>query len=160
MNKKSIVILGIVVAFCIGVLSGLLLNMNKVSANEEKAVKSENKAVEIDAVAYKCDMIEKEIREEYGDFNVYTSTELTEDTENARYKNLLENRMNSEKVIVERTKGTVLNEDMDGEAEGYYISYRSVPDAQPGDEVITYLVYNPATNYIDDIIERYDVVVK
>lgn len=160
MNKKSIVILGVVVAFCIGVLSGFLLNMNKVSVNEEKAVKIENKAVEIDSVAYKCDMIEKEIQEEYGDFDVYTSTELTEDTENARYKNLLENRMNSEKVIVERTKGTVLNGNMDGEAEGYYISYRSVPDAQPGDEVITYLVYNPATNYIDDIIERYDVVIK
>ena len=100
----------------------------------------------------KCEEIEKEIIEEYGDFEMFSTSELTGE--------MLENRMNGDKVIVERTKGIVLDDELNGSAEDHYISYRSVEGAQPGDEIITYLVYNPATSYIDDIIERYDVIVK
>jgi len=96
--------------------------------------------------------IEKEIIEEYGDFEMFSTSELTGE--------MLENRMNGDKVIVERTKGIVLDDELNGSAEDHYISYRSVEGAQLGDEIITYLVYNPATSYIDDIIERYDVIVK
>lgn len=39
---------------------------------------------------------------------------------------MLENRMNGDKVIVERTKGIVLDDELNGSAEDHYISYKSV----------------------------------
>lgn len=157
----------VIVALCVAIL-GVLLMGCKISSNNKKAVKNENtafsevlEAEELEAeqpeavkdeTVLKCEEIEKEIIEEYGDFEVFSTSELTGE--------MLENRMNGDKVIVERTKGIVLDDELNESAEDHYISYRSVEGAQPGDEVITYLVYNPATSYIDDIIERYDVIVK
>lgn len=51
--------------------------------------------------------------------------------------------------------GEVLNPPKDG---GYYISYASVEDARKGDLIITYCVYNPYSNYEDDVIERWDFI--
>ncbi|MFQ7494916.1 hypothetical protein [Faecalibacillus intestinalis] len=51
--------------------------------------------------------------------------------------------------------GKVLNPPEDG---GYYISYTSVADARKGDTIITYCVYNPYSNYDDDVIERWDFI--
>ena len=51
--------------------------------------------------------------------------------------------------------GTVLNPPEDG---GYYISYKSVKGARKGDTIITYCVYNPYSNYDDDVIERWDFI--
>ena len=121
-----------------------MLEAEELEVEQSEAVKDET--------VLKCEEIEKEIIEEYGDFEMFSTSELTSE--------MLENRMNGDKVIVERTKGIVLDDELNGSAEDYYISYRSVEGAQPGDEIITYLVYNPATSYIDDIIERYDVIVK
>ena len=158
----------VIVALCVAILGVLLTGCGKLLNDNKKAVKNGNtafsevlEAEEMEAeqpeavkdeTTLKCEEIEKEIIEEYGDFEMYSSSELTGE--------MLEKRMNGDKVIVERTKGIVLDDELNGSAEGYYISYRSVEGAQPGDEVITYLVYNPATSYIDDIIERYDVIVK
>lgn len=79
----------------------------------------------------------------------------------------LEHRSGSGEVIVERCVGRVLNENLDGVIldapdAGNYISYRSYQGNDPiceGTLMITYLVYNPETNYCDDIIDRYDCVV-
>lgn len=153
----------VIVALCVAILGVLLMGCGKISSNNKKTVKSKNtafsevlEAEELEAVkdetVLKCEEIEKEIIEEYGDFEMFSTSELTGE--------MLENRMNGDKVIVERTKGFVLDDELNGSAEDHYISYRSVEGAQPGDEIITYLVYNPATRYIDDIIERYDVIVK
>lgn len=158
----------VVVALCVSILGVLLMGCGKLSSNNKKAVKNENTAfsevleaeeLEVeqpetvkDETTLKCEEIEKEIIEEYGDFEIFSTSELTSE--------MLENRMNGNKVIVECTKGIVLDDELNGSAENYYISYRSVEGAQPGDEIITYLVYNPATSYIDDIIERYDIIVK
>lgn len=79
----------------------------------------------------------------------------------------LEHRSGSGEVIVERCIGKVLNENLDGVIldapdAGNYISYRSYSGNDPiceGTLMITYLVYNPETNYCDDIIDRYDCVV-
>ena len=64
-----------------------------------------------------------------------------------------------ERIIVKVTdnekNGTVLNPPVDG---GYYISYASVDDAEIGDTIITYCVYNPFSNYDDDVIERWDFI--
>ena len=58
-------------------------------------------------------------------------------------------------VTDNKKNGKVLNPPVDG---GYYISYASVDDAEIGDTIITYCVYNPYTNYDDDIIERWDFI--
>ena len=59
------------------------------------------------------------------------------------------------KVTDNEKNGTVLNPPVDG---GYYISYASVKGARKGDLIITYCVYNPYSNYDDDIIERWDFI--
>lgn len=59
------------------------------------------------------------------------------------------------KVTDNEKNGTVLNSPVDG---GYYISYASVDDAEIGDTIITYCVYNPYSNYDDDVIERWDFI--
>lgn len=59
------------------------------------------------------------------------------------------------KVTDNEKNGTVLNPPADG---GYYISYASVADAEIGDTIITYCVYNPYSNYDDDVIERWDFI--
>lgn len=63
-------------------------------------------------------------------------------------------------VYVERIVGKVVNSNMDGlTTNGHYMSYRSLRGyAHKGDEVATYCVYNPFSNAIDDVIDRFDVV--
>lgn len=59
-------------------------------------------------------------------------------------------------IVTDNEKnGKVLNPPEDG---SYYISYASVADAEIGDLIITYCVYNPYTNYDDDVIERWDFI--
>ena len=59
------------------------------------------------------------------------------------------------KVTDNKKNGKVLNPPKDG---GYYISYASVKGARKWDLVITYCVYNPFSNYDDDVIERWDFI--
>ena len=81
---------------------------------------------------------------------LYDSSELTED--------VLANRQG--KLIIEKCIGTVIDDEKNGSLEdGSYISYADV-DYVKGDTVITYLIYNPNTNYIDDVIDRIDFVQK
>lgn len=81
---------------------------------------------------------------------VYDSSELTED--------ILANRQG--KLIIEKCVGTVTDDEKNGNLEdGSYISYESV-DCTKGNTIITYLIYNPETNYTDDVIERFDYVQK
>lgn len=63
-------------------------------------------------------------------------------------------------VYVERIVGKVVNSNMDGlTTNGHYMSYRSLRGyVHKGDEVVTYCVYNPFSKAIDDIIDRFDVV--
>lgn len=59
------------------------------------------------------------------------------------------------KVTDNEKNGKVLNPPENG---GYYVSYASVEDARKGDIIITYCVYNPYSNYDDDVIERWDFI--
>lgn len=63
-------------------------------------------------------------------------------------------------VYVERIVGKVVNSNMDGlTTNGHYMSYRSLRGyVHKGDEVVTYCVYNPFSKAIDDVIDRFDVV--
>ena len=159
----------VIVALCVAILGVLLMGCGKTSSNNNKAVKNENTAfsevleteeheaeqpdIEKSKTELECEAIEREIAEEYGSFELYNTSDLPLE--------MLENRMEwSEKVIVEKTIGKVLDDDLNGEAEDFYINYSCVPGVKAGDEVISYFVYNPATNYCDDIIERYDIIVE
>ena len=74
----------VIVALCVAILGVLLMGCGKISSNNNKAVKNENtafsevlEAEELEAeqpeavkdeTVLKCEEIEKEIIEEYGDF--------------------------------------------------------------------------------------------
>lgn len=71
----------------------------------------------------------------------------------------IENR--NGKVVVEVIEATVLDDEGNGEYSyndySYNINYD--PDVyHKGDKVVTVFVYNPDTNYTDDIIIRYNVM--
>ena len=59
------------------------------------------------------------------------------------------------KVTDNKKNGKIINPPKNG---GYYISYKSVKGARKGDLIITYCVYNPYSNYDDDVIERWDFI--
>lgn len=65
-------------------------------------------------------------------------------------------------LYIERIVGQVVNKRLDGRtSDGYYISYKSLKGkAHKGNVVITYCVYNPYTHWIDDINERYDIIIR
>lgn len=87
---------------------------------------------------------------------VIDCNDLTEEMLTTRKENSI---MYIERIIGKVTdnekNGTVLNPPVDG---GYYISYASVKGARKGDLIITYCVYNPFSNYDDDVIERWDFI--
>ena len=59
-------------------------------------------------------------------------------------------------IVTDNAKnGKILNTPEDG---GCYISYDRVEDARKGDLIVTYCVYNPYTNWEDDVIERWDFI--
>lgn len=63
-------------------------------------------------------------------------------------------------LYIERCVGTVTTSQMDGiTTNGNYISYRCLKGkAHPGDVIVTYLVYNPNTRWIDDVTDRCDAI--
>ena len=62
--------------------------------------------------------------------------------------------------LVEKFQGVALNKVDGRDPNGYYISYKYVKGVRKGSKVITYLVYSKNNNEPDDIIARYDVVIK
>ena len=70
----------------------------------------------------------------------------------------LENR--NGKIIIEVSSGTVLDDEGHGrDICGYYIKYDS-ERFSAGNEVQSVFVYNPETNYIDDIVSRTDTLIQ
>lgn len=63
------------------------------------------------------------------------------------------------KIIIQVVQGTVISDNGDGKLDtGGYIKYDA--DLKQGDRVETVLVYNPATNYTDDVMYRADTLIK
>ena len=70
----------------------------------------------------------------------------------------LENR--NGKIVIEVSSGTVLDDAGNGQDIcGYYIKYDS-ERFSAGDQVQSVFVYNPETNYIDDIVSRADTLIQ
>ena len=63
------------------------------------------------------------------------------------------------KIIIQVVQGTVVSDNGDGELDtGGYIKYDD--DLEMGDRVDTVLVYNPATNFDDDVMYRADTLIE
>ncbi len=63
------------------------------------------------------------------------------------------------KIIIQVVHGTVISDNGDGELDtGGYIKYDA--DLKQGDRIETVLVYNPATNFDDDVMYRADTLIK
>jgi hypothetical protein len=99
---------------------------------------------------------------------VYNSADLTAE--------ILENRNGD--LIIEKIYGIVIDAEGNGKIlEGnedfkkahnreynsiaehnHYISYKRVAEAEQGDIILTYCIYNPDSSYTDDIIFRFDYI--
>lgn len=80
------------------------------------------------------------------------------DSDHEKLLDALENR--NGKIIIEVSSGTVLDNEGNGrDICGYYIKYDS-EKFSAGDQVQSVFVYNPETNYIDDIISRTDILIQ
>ena len=111
---------------------------------------TQNSAIRLEEVDYlETEELFLSEMEENGltNYELYDSSELTAD--------ILESRKGT--TIIERCIGFVTNGQtgdgaiLNAADKNYnYISYRSI---------VTYLIYNPDNNYIDDITERYDFVI-
>lgn len=92
------------------------------------------------------------------DYELYDASELSLET--------LENR--SGKTIIERCISVVTNGktgdgkllNFESKYGGYYISYNCILDeVRDGTVVLSYMIYDPLTNFSDDIMERHDFVI-
>ena len=97
------------------------------------------------------------------EMNYADSLDLAEIIDSSELSNEeLENR--NGKLIIERVIGVV--DDAETGAghvlnnENFYISYKRVDGISNGNVICSYFVYNPDTNYIDDIIMRFDYVIE
>ena len=114
----------------------------------------------ISANASSCESARSNLKVFTGDFDVnhkqavelWKTEDLTMDIKTSR----------KGKVLIEKTIGVCLNKNGDGAVIGTdkytYINYKCVEEVSPGDIVCTYCVYNPESNYEDDIIARGDVI--
>lgn len=97
----------------------------------------------------------RELVDEMETIKIYDSADLTME--------MLQNRNGN--IIIEKCIGVVTDEDKNGKLlncanpEYYYISYKSVENANVGDVILTYFVYNPDNNIEDDILYRFDSII-
>lgn len=121
---------------------------------------TQNSAIRLEEVDYlETEELFLSEMEENGltNYELYDSSELTAD--------ILESRKGT--TIIERCIGFVTNGQtgdgaiLNAADKNYnYISYRSIDQEYcDGTVILTYLIYNPDNNYIDDITERYDFVI-
>ena len=143
--RKKFLVLSMITMIATGVFSGC-----NIKAVEPVKVEAAEKLVEVGSLDFY-----RELSEEIGAIEIVDSAGLSlEDLENRKGK-----------IIIEKCIGVVENSDGDGrvlncaDPDYYYISYRSVEDFQEGDTILTYFIYNPDTNYTDDILERFDYVI-
>lgn len=143
--RKKFLVLSMITMVTTGVFSGC-----NTKAVEPVKVEAAEKSVEVGSLDFY-----RELSEEIGAIEIVDSADLSlEDLENRKGK-----------IIIEKCIGVVENSDGDGrvlncvDPDYYYTSYRSVEDFQEGDTILTYFIYNPDTNYADDILERFDYVI-
>ena len=154
MKKFIVCILAICAA--VGLLIFATTNANNDTADASTSM--ENIANENDYIAIENSFIKELHKKDYENVAIYPTDELTND--------VLENRTNMDGVVVEKMIGMVAKgNNGDGiilntkDTEHNYISYNNMDfETHEGTIILTYYVYNPETNYLDDVLERYDFV--
>ena len=135
----------------VGLLIGLYLNLtnNNIPIIQTKQVENSNDNFNISQVEFYDDMITDVSME------MYDTSQMTEE--------ILTNR--NGKIIVEKIIGQVVSYKLDGKIlngkvdSGNYISYERVDGAKQGDIILTYYIYNPFTNEVDDVLTRLDFII-
>lgn len=165
-----------VIAFIITLI--IIMGLSSCGKVEAPTTPSESagSAGEYETIFYVINGEEKPVMGYYDIEDVFNSWYVEQDGEDTVFfiygtdeitKEILETRTESEAIIIERVVGMVTNKSNPGDgiilntenSDYNYISYSSVDFATcDGTIILTYFVYNPGTNDIDDIMERYDFV--
>lgn len=92
---------------------------------------------------------------EFGNIQIYTVYSSDDFKE---FKTAVEHR--NGKFIIEILQGTVIDSEGNGiDCCGYYTHYDNTRFSK-GDRVQAVFVYNPYNNYLDDIVSRYDTIIR
>lgn len=151
--ENIIIYLMSIIMFVSGIGEKDIINKNLYLINDSYKAVNAYEELEEDFITF-CE-------DNYDDISIYDTDELFSETE------ILENRIENDSIIIERVIGMVTNRNREGDGiilntsnTNYdYISYRNVDfEINDGTIILTYLIYNPNTNYVDDVIERYDFV--
>ena len=116
-------------------------------------------SVAFSTVAFSAERVDeyRKIADDLDIIQVYDAEDLTID--------ILENRNEDGKIIIEKVIGQVLDSKGNGKVlntdDEYfnYISYKYVKGARVGDVILSYFIYNPDTNGEDDILDRFDYII-
>lgn len=102
----------------------------------------------------KCSAMEQKIKKRYKKVKFYPSGK--------KCWKAIKNRKGKSYYIVEKLPGTVTNKKGDGKTKDGYISYRHLrnKNIKKGAKVVSYLVYSKNNNSCDDVIARYDVIIR
>lgn len=140
MKKANLIIMTILAFTLVGlVAAGLVINLVT-----SKATASESESLDYYEYAEFLNLVE-----------IHNTNELT--TEDLINRN--------GKLIIERCVGVVEDAEtgagrvLYGDPEYDYISYASVKGIRNGNIICTYFIYNPDTNYEDDILMRFDYII-
>ena len=140
------------ICLLVGILIGLYLNNNTnniIPITQIKQMENSNDNFNVSQVEFYDNMIANVSME------MYDTSQMTEE--------ILTNR--NGKIIVEKIIGKVTSYKLDGKIlngkvdNGNYISYERVDGAKKGDTILTYYIYNPFTNEVDDVLTRLDFII-
>ena len=138
------------ICLTVGILIGLCLNSNTNKDIPIKQAEKNDNDFNISQVEFYDEMIEN-----VNTMEIYDNSQMTTE--------ILTNR--NGKIIVEKIIGEVTNYKLDGKIlncnadNGNYINYKRVDGAKKGDKVLTYYIYNPFTNELDDVLTRLDFII-
>ena len=157
---KKTGIITIIIALLVGFIAGLTLssfNTKDTSKEENFTVENMEELEESESIAeYEPGSVDfyRQMVENLEFVKIYDSSELTLE--------MLQNR--DGKIIIEECIGMVTDKTTGAgkvlnTSEGYYINYSRVDDISDDTVILTYFVYNPDTNYEDDILYRFDYII-
>lgn len=99
--------------------------------------------------------VERKIKREYKHIRILEGDNSPE------FWKKIESRKDKAFYYVEKVTGSVKNaETGEGEATCGYVNYRRVNGIKTGSKVVSWFVYSRDSNAFDDIIARYDIVIK
>ena len=136
---------------CLSIGFSLGTNLTEdISAVQTKLYEKDFSKEQVSQIEFYDSMIEN-----VNAIELYNTSDMTEE--------ILTNR--NGKIIVEKVVGEVTSYRLDGEilnastGNGNYISYQRVDGAKEGDKIVTYFIYNPFSNEIDDVMTRMDFII-